>query len=358
MAVSKIDIKKFTVFTDVTIEPSPGINIVIGENGTGKTHLLKLVYADMFVRTTCQNENSELRNVESVKTNNASTKDVLEFGNFHQYSHIDGDDPFAILWFTHRTQERICGGGILDGSYGSQPANLTAATDVYKSTIKSTKAFRPLYIPAKEVLSMSKIIRIYDDYSKSLSLDYTIIDIIKCTLKLKPNNPPALAEKIASKIEEIIGGEVLVKDDYSFWVKKHNNQEIPFNMESEGFRKLGLIWQLLMNGTINEDTVLLWDEPEANINPQLAPTVVEILLELARQGVQIFLATHDYKFAKLFEIRRREQDQVLFHSLYRDEKDSPVKHECNENFRDLKNNSIIHALDKLMVEVIEGNMGD
>lgn len=42
----------------------------------------------------------------------------------------------------------------------------------------------------------------------------------------------------------------------------------------------------------------MWDEPEANLNPELYPLVAEILLELQENGVQIFLATHSYKISE------------------------------------------------------------
>ena len=45
MAVNQIEINKFTVLNSVKIGFSDGINVIIGENGTGKTHLLKLIYA-------------------------------------------------------------------------------------------------------------------------------------------------------------------------------------------------------------------------------------------------------------------------------------------------------------------------
>ena len=43
--LTRIHLENFTVFKDIEIELSPGINIFIGENGTGKTHLLKVMYA-------------------------------------------------------------------------------------------------------------------------------------------------------------------------------------------------------------------------------------------------------------------------------------------------------------------------
>ena len=44
-----LEIKNFTVFEEAKLEFSPGLNVVIGENGTGKSHLLKLGYSMMQV---------------------------------------------------------------------------------------------------------------------------------------------------------------------------------------------------------------------------------------------------------------------------------------------------------------------
>lgn len=43
--LDKITIENFTVFDDVAFQFSKGINVVIGDNGTGKSHLLKLAYS-------------------------------------------------------------------------------------------------------------------------------------------------------------------------------------------------------------------------------------------------------------------------------------------------------------------------
>jgi AAA15 family ATPase/GTPase len=42
--LKSLNLENFTVFADARLEFSPGINVIIGENGTGKTHLLKAAY--------------------------------------------------------------------------------------------------------------------------------------------------------------------------------------------------------------------------------------------------------------------------------------------------------------------------
>lgn len=45
MKLTQLFLKNFTIFSEFTIEFSPGINVLIGQNGVGKTHILKILYA-------------------------------------------------------------------------------------------------------------------------------------------------------------------------------------------------------------------------------------------------------------------------------------------------------------------------
>ena len=45
MPLTRVQLERFTAFTHLDLEVSPGINVLIGANGTGKTHLLKVCYA-------------------------------------------------------------------------------------------------------------------------------------------------------------------------------------------------------------------------------------------------------------------------------------------------------------------------
>jgi hypothetical protein len=95
-------------------------------------------------------------------------------------------------------------------------------------------------------------------------------------------------------------------------------------MTAEGFRKIGVLQRLLSNGSLNPGTTgpLLWDEPESNLNPKLMKDLVLALLELARNGQQIILATHDYVLLKWFDLLmdKGKGDQVRFHVLSREAK--------------------------------------
>ena len=45
MSLTKITAENFTVFENITIPFTNGLNVLVGENGMGKTHIMKLAYA-------------------------------------------------------------------------------------------------------------------------------------------------------------------------------------------------------------------------------------------------------------------------------------------------------------------------
>lgn len=310
MAINRLEIKNFTVFDDIEMDFSSGVNIFIGENGTGKTHLLKCIYAEAY-----QEKSGQV----SLMSGFDSLEDVAPiFGVDRQTMYMLAKDASIQLKQSYNSQNIV-------------------------------------FIPAKDMLTHSKgLIEMAKKYSKAMPFDKTLLDIIEKSKQWKLDEIPNIAKNIIPRLENIIGGKVLVEND-TFYVQKENEEKIEFSVEAEGIKKIGLLWQLLMNESITKNTVLLWDEPESNINPKIIPDIVEILLELSRQGVQVFIATHDYVLAKYFEVKSNGTD-IIFHSLYKT--DNGIKCESSAEFRNLKNNAILKAFDVLMDEVIDRNLGE
>ena len=221
--------------------------------------------------------------------------------------------------------------------------------------MRATTSLRnALFIPAKDMLTHSKgFPALVRQKSKEMPFDDTLMDIIDKALVPVNDNIPDIALEIIPILERITGGKVEVENS-EFYILR-NGKKIKFSTEAEGIKKIGLLWRLLMNESINKDTVLFWDEPEANINPRIIPSLVEIILELSRRGVQVFIATHDYIFAKYVEVKMKEDDNVLFHSLHHT--DNGVKCETESRFSFLDNNSILKELVNLYEEEVEKVLG-
>jgi predicted ATPase len=338
MRINRAEIKNFTVFKDISIDFDNGVNVIIGENGTGKTHLLKLLYAFCNCNYEKNNISKDMVLLMTTYFNNNGNLDLF-------YNSQD------LIKFTFYTPGNKKGFNLNIRQEQFEGANYPVWNLIFDKYMLSS-----IYIPSKDMLTHSKgLLEMTKKYRKDMPFDKTLLDIIEKSRQWKLDEIPLIAKNIIPKLENIIEGKIIFEND-TFFVQKSNGKKINFSLEAEGIKKIGLLWQLLMNDSINNDTILFWDEPEANINPKLIPDLVEIILELSRNGVQIFIATHDYILAKYFEVKRKENDAVRFHSLYKT--DEGVKCDSNINFRDLNNNSIIIAFDELMDEVIDRNMGD
>jgi len=324
MSISKIEIKNFTVFKDISIGLSDRVNVFVGENGTGKTHLLKVLYA---------------ANILHSEGHIVGIKDLFGGGP----SFVKGCDfninNLITPW--SRTFKADFRSGKIELAHPE-------AEILIEANSKGTS----LFIPAKDMLTHSKgLLAMAKKHSKEMPFDRTLLDIIEKASQWKVDDIPEIAKNLVPFLEREMGGKVRYEND-TFHIEKHNGEMVDFAREAEGVKKLGLLWQLLMNENIKKGSLLLWDEPEANINPKLIPDLVEILLELSRNGVQIFLATHDYFLPKYIEVLAKENDEVAFHSLYTTESEG-VKCETQSKFSFLEHNAIIDEKIRLYETEIE-----
>ena len=148
----------------------------------------------------------------------------------------------------------------------------------------------------------------------------------------------ARREGALTRLREAIGGDVAVKGEEFFLRSEQGDLE--FSLLAEGVRKLALLWLLIRNGTLRPETILFWDEPETNLNPKLFGVVMDVLLELQRQGAQVFLATHDYVILKELDLRTTDADRVAYHSLYREEETGEVRCGTTYSYLDINPNAI------------------
>ena len=187
----------------------------------------------------------------------------------------------------------------------------------------------------------------------NVSFDDTYLDVINAAkIMISSGKDAAIKKTLLSQIEAIIEGKVFFDKERDEFYLKHGSTKIEFNLVAEGIRKIALLWQLVKNGVLVSESVLFWDEPEANINPIHIPIIAEILLNLQQNGVQIFISTHDYFLNKYLEVKRQTSDKVLFHSFFYDE-DHTVAVESAPHFKELTHNPILDTFINLYQEEID-----
>ena len=60
-------------------------------------------------------------------------------------------------------------------------------------------------------------------------------------------------------------------------------------------------------------------------------------------GVQIFIATHDYTILKELDLRRKQEDELVFHSLYRDD-NGEIARQTAHTYLDIHPNTIAESV--------------
>lgn len=328
MAIKKMQLENFTVFDQIVLEFSPGINVFIGENGMGKTHVMKVLYS------ACQ-----------------AVKADISF-SYKMVKVFQPDDSNI-----QRLVSRKNKGGTAIVKIYSDTASLTAKfttkTKKWDAEIQNETSWEKqntnmesVFIPAKEILSNAYNLR--EAAAKgNVEFDDTYLDIIaSARVDISRGNDATNRKKYLDKLQAINDGKVTIVKE-RFYLKPGTQAKIEFNLVAEGIRKIALLWQLIKNGTLEKGSVLFWDEPEANINPKYIPVIAEMLLMLQRDGVQVFVSTHDYFLAKYIEVKKQKEDQVLYHSLYRDTKDKGVECEISKDFSLLENNDILETFRQL-----------
>jgi energy-coupling factor transporter ATP-binding protein EcfA2 len=318
MAIDRAEIKGFLVFKgEFALDFCPGVNVIIGGNGTGKTTLIKVMYG------LCE-----------------STKSLVRFENCSPGKTVVYSQPFEC-------QIKI-GDLFVKRTYDGSSDKIDQSHQFADSPLNA------VFIPVAEMLSHSQgFLELSTKYS--MPYDRTQISILvnaglPVTREVTPN-----AANVLDKIGKIIEGEVLYEDG-KYYILKHNGLKVEFSFEASGYQKFGLLWKLLRNGLLESGSVLFWDEPEASTNPGLMSVLVDILLELQRGGVQIFVATHNSNLAQLFDIKHTDGDSLLFCNLSKND-DGTIRCDSAAVYAELPQNVLEDADEALYKAVVARAMG-
>lgn len=319
----RLHVRHFTVFADAEFKFSPGLNVIVGTNGTGKSHVLKLGYTVELAYA------SAPRKIENVYAPTGESTGLLVA--VHLISRLD--EVFASNGLDNlirRPNDKAIAAEFADVKvlFGENEAGSFAFTitpsdtrrnelSLYQDPVIAGKGERPVFIPAKEMLSlMPGIIGLSDKYDPLLDLTYTNLARSLVIPLLK--SPPDYVQNVLAKLGEIMQGRIEAENG-RFYLQPDQGERIEINLVAEGYRKLGTLAYLLANGSLSKDSTLFWDEPEANLNPTLLREVARLLVELANFGFQIVLATHSLFLLKELHIlsRRAKQNKARYFGLFK-----------------------------------------
>ena len=324
--LKSLHIKQFTVFQDARFEFSAGLNIILGDNGTGKTHLLKLGY--LFSRAW-----SDL----TAKPSMVTTQRAESYLDERLLGLFKVSDLGMLVRQGYRGGARLAaavGGHIPTLRIGmpneppfqspglpeampwdieiqrAKDASGTLKARVVPDTA-ARNAFLPqqVFVPSKEMVSLFKgLIGLFDKY-REFPLDETYRDLAVAMSTLEPREVSSIFPDVMQRIQKLLGGDLkLDNGDLAF--ERPDGSRLESQLLAEGHRKLAMLIYLLRYGVIERGSTLFWDEPEANLNPAAIKLLAQALFVLTGLGVQVILATHSLFLLREFEILKMNSGEV------------------------------------------------
>ncbi len=292
--IQTVTLKNFGPLPNDQYQFATGLNVIVGENGLGKSQLLKLLYAALKVNA----DSKEL------------TKTYLQKAYADKLVGVFRPDALGRLVKRRQGRERC------EVRVDMQDAALSCALGFAaqaKSEVQLDQAptavleSSPAYFPTRELLTLCPWFGpLYDNYHLRFEESWRDTVSLLGAPSVKGKREATVA-KIMAPLEDAMGGKVVadpVTGEFYLNLPGEGKMEMP--LVAEGLRKLAMLARLISTGALLDKGYLFWDEPETNLNPKLIKVVAASILHLCQQGIQVFIATHSYYLLKEIEILSRK----------------------------------------------------
>lgn len=300
--LKSLRLKNFTVFPKAHFSFGKNLNILIGENGSGKSHILKVAYTAIAV--------SAQRAANA--PNDLPTKAFLETAMADKLRNVFRPDSLGRLARRRKRRHNKCEIGYefqnkrLDLSLSFSTAAQSEVTILKTPTNWADNL--PVYLPTRELLTIYPgFVSLYE--TSHTEFEETWRDTCILLGKLLVRGPrEKLIKELLSPLEEAMGGSVELDKSGRFYLSvAGGNMEM--HLVAEGLRKLATIARLIGTGSLLDEGYLFWDEPESNLNAKVIRTIAKTILQVARSGIQVFIATHSlFLMRELHILQKRDYD--------------------------------------------------
>ena len=296
--LKELKLTNFTAFPEATVKFAPGLNVVVGENGAGKSQLLKVAYSVCAVSAVMAKSKRQTKEQWQRQLADKLVATCRPDYLGRLVSRQQG---------RNRCEVRACfqAGPELDFQF-SFASNSRTDVAMQKVPVAYLPA-HPVFIPTREMLSIFPgFASVYED--QHLEFDETYYDLAKALGGAARKRHPAAVAELINELETLMDGHIRLENGRFYLLPNRAGAgKIEIPLVAEGLRKLAMLAYLLINGSLRSNGVLFWDEPETNLNPKLMVVTTKAMLHLAMQGYQVVIATHSLFLLREIEIQSKAQ---------------------------------------------------
>ncbi len=281
--LTNLTVQNFTVFPGQRFEFGKNLNIIVGENGAGKSHILKAAYSAIAVGAVRGKSGPEAPNKAHLQTALAEKLQAV--------FRPDGLGRL-VRRAKGRSKTRLTY-GFDDSALNLAYTFSTVARNEVKisATPRKRQANLPIFLPTRELLTIAPgFVALYE--TTHLPFEETWRDtciLLEAPLAKGPRERHI--KELLVPLESAMGGKVVVDRRGRFYLKLPSGY-MEMHLVAEGLRKLAMVARLIATGSLLDKGYLFWDEPESNLNPRMIRTVARTIMQIAASGVQVFIATH------------------------------------------------------------------
>ena len=294
--IRKLVVEGVTVFPqEVSFDFVPGINVIVGGNDSGKSHLMKLCYAlgrwgEKSIRRDFPETWAEERRLHRHLLRAFGAQEIASLVSRHS---TGGE---ARVHASLQGEKAPIGSAELEFVFSAAGEALRITTMPQRFLQENA-----LFIPPREALSLFpyyiQVGKRYPDLPDAQSWD------LCSALENDPTAPQdEEMARVQKRIEAMMHGRLL-RQNARFVLQRGHEAPMELSLVAEGVKRLGTVGLLAANGALRPGSTLYWDEPEMNLNAAQLPELCGIMLHLCRAGVQMILTTHSLFLLRELVIR-------------------------------------------------------
>lgn len=292
--INSLHLSSFGPMNNVECDGLGQINLFIGHNGSGKTFLLKALY-------------SALKTVEAYKRGKEqrTEKEILSDKLYWMFQTPSLGELVKKGESTLAFSMRSDNDETFSFSFG-------ASTIKNVTTLNSTFEPKPdntIFLPAKEILSLRDVILEARENFTAFGFDDAYYDLAKALRPTKKGRNVKSFANARKELGEAIGGRIAYDEKQNAWFfYGEKNKKFDLSITSEGIKKISILDALLGNHYLAKGSVVIIDEAEANLHPEMISKFMDIVYMLAKGGLQFFISTHSYfVLKKLYILAQRHK---------------------------------------------------
>ncbi len=315
----KLHIKDFGPIHEADLDIKP-LTVFIGRNDTGKSYAAMLLYSLIKAHIISKAKRSKYESMELREyLKNSIIRQIKRVFDNELEELINKNSKDIRMQFTFMVDSK--GYDFSVGKSSEPNIQLSDKTELKDLIFKKDTILLPssrsgllhtyLIIAAVRIEEESELE--VTDLTKIYPLPGNITDFIYLLLKYSIKQiGEEENEELIERLEKIIGGKIEGKVNGLYFHDERYNLDIRIDKASSGIQELTPLYLVIKHFEL-KDLMLIIEEPEVHLHPELIIDMTRVIAWLVRRGAYVIITTHsDYLFSKLnllIKLNRVDKDE-------------------------------------------------